>query len=69
MSCECSHVGSLETDVESHETEVPFPHLPKFRISEYKEFVKSNGVDVCLVFSPMLSFTMCIGVALHFKSC
>jgi len=31
---------------------VPFPHLPKFRISEHKEFVKSNGMDVWLVFFP-----------------
>jgi len=38
--------------VENLETEVPFPHLPKFRISEHKEFVKTNGVNVWLVFFP-----------------
>ena len=37
--------------VESHETEVPFTHLPKFHISYHKEFLKSNGVEVWLVFS------------------
>ena len=41
----CSHV-------ESHETEVPLPHLPKFRILAHKEFLKTNVVDVWLVFFP-----------------
>jgi len=45
MSCACSHV-------ETHETDVSFPHLPNFRISEHKEFIKSNGMDVWLVFFP-----------------
>jgi len=31
--------------VESHETEVPFTHMPKFHISDHKEFLKSNGVE------------------------
>jgi len=35
----CSHV-------EGHETEVSFPHLPKFRISEHNEFLKSYGMNV-----------------------
>ena len=42
----CGHV-----EIERHETEVRFPHLPKFHISDHKEFLKSNGVDMCLVFS------------------
>ena len=37
--------------VECHETEVPFTHLPKFHISDHKEFLKSNGMEVWLVFS------------------
>jgi len=36
---------------ESHETEVPFTHLPTFHISDHKEFLKSNGVEVWLAFS------------------
>ena len=28
--------------VESHETDVPFTHLPEFHISDHKEFLKSN---------------------------
>jgi len=39
--------------VEGHETEVPFTHLPEFHISDHKQFLKSNGVDVWLVFSFM----------------
>jgi len=37
--------------VESHETEVPFTHLAKLHISDLEKFLKSNGVEVCLVFS------------------
>jgi len=37
--------------VESDEIEVPFTHLPKFHISDHMEFLKSNGVEVWLVFS------------------
>jgi len=44
----CGHV-----ETESHETEVSFSHLPKFHISDHKEFLKSNGVDVWLVFPLM----------------
>jgi len=51
--------------VESHETEVPFTRLPKFHISDHKEFLKSDGVEVWLVFSFMWLFTMCEGVAFH----
>jgi len=40
-------------NVESHETEVPFTYLPKFLISDHKEFLKSNSVEVWLVFSFM----------------
>jgi len=29
-----------------------------FRISEHKEFLKSNDVDVWLAFSPMKQFTI-----------
>jgi len=39
--------------VESHKTEGPLTHLLKFHISDRKEFLKSNGVDVWLVFSFM----------------
>jgi len=33
--------------------QVSFSHLPKFHISDHKEFLKSNGVDVWLVFPLM----------------
>ena len=39
--------------VESHETKVLFTRLPKFHISDHKEFLKSNGIEVWLVFSFM----------------
>ena len=32
--------------VVSHDTEVTFTHLPKFHISDHKEFLKSSDVDV-----------------------
>jgi len=54
VTCTNTSVAADGCDhVESHETEVPFPHLPKFHNSVHKEFLKSNGVDVWLVFSHM----------------
>ena len=37
---------------ENHETEEPFPHWPKRRISELKEFLRSNGMYAWLNFFP-----------------
>jgi len=55
----CSHV-------ESHKTEVRFSHWSTFRISDHKDFFKSNDVDVWMVFFPCGNLP-CVKV-LHFKS-
>ena len=59
---DCGHV-----ETESHETEVPFPHFPKFRISDHKEFLKSNAVWMCDWSFPLCGNLPCVKL-LHFKS-